>query len=243
MSKASQIEIWVIRAKLYRNTRCLGKMSPYVNTQVGKKVLKSAVASKSGFDPAWSDVFTCSIPDDNNIELTVMDQGFFRNYVIGKGIVELSEILDQGRIDRDIRLYHKGKEAGFIRVVISCINDHVQAPQTTISQVIELENNQLDQSLNVLQKDNDEFKLIDEVISTHSQDSDQTNSPTTYRVKGGEDHLNGKYQNDNLNNYVGTVEWNEKNYATEEGQECLENFGIDSTYSTLPMVPDPAEVC
>lgn len=243
MSKAAQIEIWIIRAKLFRNTKCMGKMSPYVNLQVGQKTLKSSVSKKGGYDPAWSDVFTCDIPEEKSIEFKVMDQGFFKNYVVGTGVVETSEILEQGRIDRDIRIYHKNKEAGFIRIVISCIADHAQqSAQTALLKHVEPEKTRLDEPMATAERRTDEFKLIDDIGSIRSTDSVQGTPSARAEDNRVESHLNVYPENRNyeIREIESTERYNER-YTSEEGHDWVKNIDDNSTYSTLPMVPDPAE--
>ena len=237
MSKNGQMEVWIIRAKLFRNTKCMGKMSPYVNVQVGKKCLKSAVAKEGGYDPTWSDVFTCSIPEYKHIELAVMDRSFFRNYVIGTGTIETNEIIVQGRIDRDIRIYHKNKEAGFIRIVISCIRDC--SPQLQSKVELPVEQHQQPEPQTVAEVENDEFRLIDDANSTPSKDSPQTSeeqplvtgssassktssTPKEDEFNDAKEKMNGVHLSGNCN-------------------ECVSDDDPDSTCSTLPMLPDPTE--
>lgn len=236
------MEVWVISANIYETGRCMGKMSPYVNINVDKRTLKTNIAKNADTKPAWNDVFTCTVPDVEEIEVVVMDKGVFRNYLVGSARVEVAYILSQQRTDEDLKLYRKGKEVGYVRIVINRLSEHL----TQLDSGVSMRTSQIIDATSQMQPsqfDNDEFRVADDAISVPS--TYYANNIMTSELEDGKFDIvlpgNPEFKVDG-GDCAFEFPTNGKEEPCEDTRASSGAFGENTTQENIPMLPDPEEV-
>ena len=114
MATSGKLNIYILEARMERDTDCLGKMDPYVKMFSREQEWKSKVCDGGGKTPKWlSQFFDIDVKYlGDNLEFKIYDEDVGKDDFIAEGQTKLSALAVNGGMDEWFEVSYKGKAAG-----------------------------------------------------------------------------------------------------------------------------------
>lgn len=116
---AGTLDIKVHDAKLTRDTELFGKMTPFVQIEIGAQMKKTAPHSRGGKTPEFNgEILRFKITNETQMKLIVYDEEKMKKKhdLVGDAIFFLNKVCSGEIKKHTIEVLHKGKSAGFVNI-------------------------------------------------------------------------------------------------------------------------------
>jgi len=118
MATSGKLRVYMVEAKLTRDTETFGKMDPYVIMNTRMQRIRTKTATNQGKTPKWPgefmDIDVKYVGDDLLVQ--VFDEDVTDSDHIGENSIKLSSLCIGSGLDEWFEIQHKGKKAGSIHL-------------------------------------------------------------------------------------------------------------------------------
>ena len=118
MDKSGNLLVKPVEAKLFRNKKTLGKMSPYAIVKLGSQVMRTSYHSRGGKTPQWNETLVLrkhSYQREMYIEIW-NHQTILPDKLIASAKIELDNLVSG--LSQRVFLFHKDKQVGHLELDI-----------------------------------------------------------------------------------------------------------------------------
>jgi Ca2+-dependent lipid-binding protein len=126
----SYLEVFVIEARLYRNTEIFGEMDPYVVLNFRGKNFKTRAIDEGGKNPKWNETLilpinsgstTISALVEEQIKIVCLDEELLIDDMVGSTMIKVKDLLDKKEW---IKIQYEGKDCGEILFETRLVQPH-----------------------------------------------------------------------------------------------------------------------
>ena len=118
MQTSGKLRVYMIEAKLKRDTETFGKMDPYIVMNSRMQRTRTKTAQNQGKTPKWPgefmDIDVKYVGDDLNLQ--VFDEDVTTSELIGETSIKLSALCIGSGLDEWFEITYKGKNAGQVHL-------------------------------------------------------------------------------------------------------------------------------
>ena len=121
----ASLDVKVINAQLTRDTELFGKMSPFVQIEIGCQMKRSGTCNKGGKTPDFgNEILRFKVTTEKTMKVIVYDEEKMKakHDHVGDGTINLDRILAGHVKKQTLQIMHKGKSAGSINLEFEVMN-------------------------------------------------------------------------------------------------------------------------
>ncbi|CAG8659839.1 15377_t:CDS:2 [Acaulospora morrowiae] len=121
------LKVTVVGAKNLKDEDAIGKSDPFVELWIDHNYKQRTTTKQGTLNPVWNETFTFNLTSSNHtLHLRVLDDDTVKDDKIGDTKVDLKEVIQHGRVDKEYKIpaLFGLSNHGFVHLILEHTHHH-----------------------------------------------------------------------------------------------------------------------